>query len=116
MKMNRGYSGIERRHDYTRKGESGISLKEFILTKIESIELATKIAREVVDHRLEGMNEFREALKDQSSKFVTRDELNSILKDKSSNVHATINLFFSILGFLISLISITLIIHGKFNG
>lgn len=36
---------------------------------------ATDLAREQMDKRLEGMNEFRQQLNDQTAKFITRDEV-----------------------------------------
>lgn len=62
-----------------------ISLKEYFDEKIddleEKIELQFKLSKEAVDKaevkndiRLESMNEFRNALKDQAASFLTRTE------------------------------------------
>jgi hypothetical protein len=51
-----------------------ISLKEYFNYKIQNIEKATSLASASIDKRLESMNEFRSALKDQASKFLTKDE------------------------------------------
>jgi hypothetical protein len=62
-----------------------ITLKEYIETKIhalekqmeikfDSINKATQIAITNNEKRLEGMNEFREQLENQSSTFITRNE------------------------------------------
>ena len=69
-----------------------ITLKEFIekqnalqaqviSTRLDAIEKATELAREQMEKRLEGMNEFREALKDQNSLFVTKEMHNKIEAD-----------------------------------
>lgn len=55
-------------------------LKIMIKLKTESIERATDLAKKEVDLRLEGMNEFRDTLKDQASRFITRDEYNALLE------------------------------------
>ena len=65
--------------------ESHVLLKEFIEvqlkahdrlndTRFTSIERAVEVASAQMDKRLDGMNEFRNTLKDQASKFITRDE------------------------------------------
>ena len=43
--------------------------------RFNGIEKATDLARVNMEKRLDGMNEFRETLKDQASRFVTRTEL-----------------------------------------
>ena len=53
-----------------------ISLKEFMLEKFSNLEKSTELARLSMEKRLEGMNEFRDTLRDQASKFITRAELN----------------------------------------
>lgn len=45
--------------------------------RLSLINTATEKAAEAMDRRLEGMNEFRQQLRDQSSQFVTRVELES---------------------------------------
>lgn len=72
--------------------ESLISLKEYIDTQLQAlervremgiagediryraIEKATTLASNAMDKRLEGMNEFRNQLKDQAALFLTRVE------------------------------------------
>ena len=58
-----------------------VSLKEYFLSMITAIESSRKLAFDAMDKRLEGMNEFRAALKDQASGFITRAEHNLILKE-----------------------------------
>jgi beta-N-acetylglucosaminidase len=70
----------------------GVSLKTYVDTKVdsmckefntkfESIDKDTELARSIMDRRLEGMNEFRETLKDQTAKYVTRAEHDFVLAD-----------------------------------
>ena len=65
-----------------------VTLKDYVDEKFRVIEAQTKEARETMDKRLEGMNEFRTALSDQAGRFVTRTELDLILdrinKDKTA--------------------------------
>ena len=58
-----------------------VTLKEYIETRMAALEKATCLAAEALERRLESMNEFREALKNQSGTFVTRSELDAV-KDK----------------------------------
>jgi len=51
-----------------------ISLKEFILNKLADNEKQSKILAAMMEKRLDGMNEFRNALKDQSVNAVSRAE------------------------------------------
>jgi len=55
----------------------------------ESVEQATELARTQMEARLEGMNEFREQLKDQASKFVTREELESKVSLLNAEIKST---------------------------
>jgi hypothetical protein len=41
--------------------------------RLNSYEKAVSVATAAMDRRLDGMNEFREQLKDQASKFLTKD-------------------------------------------
>lgn len=57
-----------------------IALREFFDYKFEAIYRANDVAYESMEKRLEGMNEFRDTLKDQASRFITRDEVDAIRK------------------------------------
>ena len=68
-----------------------ITLKEYVDThikavfnhadlKYESLDKANKLAADLLDKRLESMNEFRNSLRDQANKFITRDEVNLMIK------------------------------------
>ena len=63
-----------------------ISLKDFILEKFKALEKSTESARSAMEKRLDGMNEFRETLKDQAAKFVTRSELEILLERINEDV------------------------------
>lgn len=75
-----------------------ISLKEYFDTRIEAVEKstvlafnaiqkATDLANENLKVRLENMNEFRESLKDQAARFITRDEMIALLKPMNDNIN-----------------------------
>ena len=51
-----------------------ISLREYIDTLLEARDKETDRAYQSMEKRLEGMNEFRDALKDQSSTYLTKSE------------------------------------------
>jgi len=51
-----------------------ITLKDYLIAKLDAQEKAMNLARENLERRLEGMKEFRNQLKDQSARFLTRDE------------------------------------------
>jgi len=52
-----------------------VTLRDYIEAKLEAVDRQTQAAAQTMDKRLDGMNEFRETLRDQASKFVTRAEL-----------------------------------------
>lgn len=73
-----------------------VSLKEYFLKLLEvrdreqekqraADQNAMEFARDAMDKRLEGMNEFRDTLRDQASRFVTREQLES-LKEEVRNL------------------------------
>ena len=45
---------------------------------------AIKLAGDAMNSRLEGMNEFRETLQDQASRFITRDEHDIVKEELAS--------------------------------
>lgn len=51
-----------------------VGVEELLDEKIRGIDRATALAAQTMDKRLDSMNEFRDALKDQSGKMLTRDE------------------------------------------
>ena len=52
---------------------NGVTLREYFETRMQAIEKAVEVAYTSMDARLEGMNQFRDALRDQAAKFITRD-------------------------------------------
>ena len=56
-------------------GSESVSLKEHFEARIAALEKATEVASGAMDRRLDGMNEFRDTLRDQASRFVTREEM-----------------------------------------
>ena len=48
---------------------------------LEATDKAVEVAKQGLDRRLEGMNEFREALKEQASHFVTKAEHAFVMAD-----------------------------------
>lgn len=86
----------------------GISLREYIEARLDAIEKATNLAKEQMNYRLEGMNEFREQLNRQAATFVTNKELNAKLdgleKSRRDNLSLLISLValgIGILGFVV---------------
>jgi len=61
-------------------------LKEYICARLDGIEKATSIASEAMNTRLEGMNEFRQQLKDQSGTFITRLEHDSLIEKFDNDI------------------------------
>ncbi len=61
------------------------SVSKLYETKVEAIEKATELAANQMNSRLEGMNEFRDALKDQNANFISRNEYETQLKTIEKN-------------------------------
>ena len=55
-----------------------ISLREYIDTRLSSMDRALELATRALDKRLDGMNEVRDTLRDQAVTFVTKSECNPI--------------------------------------
>jgi len=70
--------------------KDGVSLKEYFEAKFDSLKLSTDLVRQALEKRLEGMNEFREALKDQTNKFITRVEF-QLVCEKVEEIKDEIN-------------------------
>lgn len=67
--------------------EEVASLKELIFSKLSDHEKALEIARKNMEKRLDGMNEFRDALKDQAVTFMTREYYEARHKDLIDQVN-----------------------------
>lgn len=63
-------------------------LKDYTEARIQGIEKAINVANISMTARLEGMNEFREQLKDQASKFVTREEVDKSIQGLGKDIKA----------------------------
>jgi hypothetical protein len=62
----------ERNNEFCWK--DSVTLKEYFNIRLVNLEQSIIIAKESMDKRLEGMNEFRNSLKDQNSTFIPRQE------------------------------------------
>lgn len=98
-----------------------VPLKEHIESRLTALEQATTIAAHAMDKRLDGMNEFREALKDQASRMATRQEVEdkmaaverdlrelrefrNMMRGKADQQAVNLALALSVLGMAISII------------
>lgn len=61
-------------------------LKELVNTKLGYNKEAVDLARSQMEDRLEGMNEFRAQLKDQTSTFVSRELFDKTLKAEDDRI------------------------------
>jgi 2-hydroxy-3-keto-5-methylthiopentenyl-1-phosphate phosphatase len=110
--------------------QDGVTLKEHFEALLHSLDLRAEQARQSMEKRLEGMNEFREAIKDQASKFPTRDEVCAIitpierelkilntfkdaLEGKASQKDVTVAMVISGFGILLSVVSLVLRLIDK---
>ena len=71
--------------------------------KFLSIEEARRLAKEEQDHRLEGMNEFRDTLKDQQGTFITRSVWETGHKELSSRMDKQENWRAGIIGQMVGI-------------
>lgn len=74
--------------------------------RIKSLEKATVVAKEQMDKRLDGMNEFRDTLKDQAGRFITRDEMNIKMDALEKTRKDNTSLLISLAGLTIAIISL----------
>jgi hypothetical protein len=97
-------------------------LSEFVNHRFTEIEKSTNLANENLKIRLDSMNEFREALKDSNTNFITKSEhqlvLNQIAylretlaeaKGKASMSAVYISYIIAVIGIIISIIGL---VHG----
>jgi hypothetical protein len=107
-----------------------VSLVKYFDMRIENIEQNTKIALASADKRLDGMNEFRDTLKDQANTFATRKEVDlqvskmeedikmltaskNILEGKASQSSVIIAYIISAISIIIAVASLVLNLLGK---
>lgn len=110
--------------------ENLVSLREYVDLRFGQVEKEVLKAERAMTLRLEGMNEFRDTLKDQASRFVTREETSLMLKPlekaigehddeirdlqltrselagKASQTTMTVTLFISLAGLVLSIIKL----------
>jgi hypothetical protein len=102
-----------------------VSLKEFILEKFVALEKQTLLVQISLEKRLDGMNEFRDALKDQQRLFVPRTEHDKVLEDirslresrsmlegKASQLSVNIAIVLAVAGLLIGVLGLILRLRG----
>jgi hypothetical protein len=53
--------------------QDGVSLREYVEFRLCAIQQAIDKSEKILNVRLEAMNEFRDALKDQSANFLTKE-------------------------------------------
>src|ERR1039458_5855217 len=70
----------------TTHNQDKISIRDYVDTRIEAVNAATKIAYTSMDSRLLGMNEFRNQLKDQTATFINRNEFNTTLSKHEDDI------------------------------
>lgn len=63
-----------------------ITLKEYFDIRYQAMERAVDKASASMEKRLEGMNEFRSQLKEQASRFITREEMQATFKSMSEDI------------------------------
>jgi hypothetical protein len=100
-----------------------VTLKEHFESRLQAVEKGIEVAYAGMQSRLATMNEFRETLRDQSAKFITREELEAklsaicgqvksleiskaILEGKASQSQVTIALLLSVIGLGIAVVSL----------
>lgn len=107
-----------------------ISLKEYLEMRLLEVEKARAVAYQTMERRLEGMNEFRDTLRDQAARFMTREEYmlalkpieedirslretRAALQGKANQSALNLTLGLSVLGTLLAVVSIVLRLLGK---
>jgi hypothetical protein len=104
-----------------------ITLREYVDIKVSAIETSTRLAYNSMEKRLEGMNEFRNQLRDQNSTFITKAEYSAhmnkleedirmlreskaLLEGKASQTSVNIALGISIVGLILTVLNIVKLI------
>ena len=76
---------VARQEDKFRDGNGReISMRDYVDLRFSVIENGIDVERAAMERRLDGMNEFREALRDTSQKHVTKDEF-TIVRNQFDN-------------------------------
>jgi len=61
-------------------------LEKLVDVKFAAIDKSTSLAREALDARLEGMNQIREALRDQSGRMATKDYVDLVTRRQQVDI------------------------------
>ena len=97
-----------------------VTLRDYIDTRLSAIDKEKEVAYRAMEKRLDGMNEFHDTLKDQSSTFLTKNEYcnfkDSVEKDlrmlresraelagKASQLSVNITLLIAVIGLILSI-------------
>jgi hypothetical protein len=65
--------------------EEKISLKEYVDMRFDEVKYSVATTATQLDKRLDGMNEFRQQLNDQTRTFVSRAEYNALVDRVNKN-------------------------------
>lgn len=88
-----------------------ISLKKHFNKRIKDIKEAAKVALAAMDKRLDGMNEFRNQLKDQTANFSTKESVDTQMQMLESKIEALQKLVYIGIGGVLTLqIIITIVL------
>lgn len=105
--------------------EKLVSMKDYVDMRFAEVEKARRDALAAMETRLAAMNEFRDTLRDQAGKFVTREELETelrvieadirilrdsknLLEGKASQSALNLTLGLAFLGILLSIVALLL--------
>jgi len=95
------------------------SLREYMEARLDGIDRATRLEATNMQHKLEGMNEWRSQSKDEKATFITRPEGNAItnemkvmanelaeLRGKASQKSLNMTTGLAVIGVVVAIISI----------
>jgi len=63
----------------TLRSSEAVTLRDYFDAKLEASDRALSLAKNGMDHRLDGMNGIREDLRHQAAMFVTKNEISALL-------------------------------------
>ena len=69
----------------------GVTLREYFESRFDAMDKALEISQKSNDARLERMNEFREAMKDQAGRFITREMADATRNQMLAEIRAEIS-------------------------
>jgi hypothetical protein len=104
---------------------SHVSLRDYVDTRLDALDLAVNKAEQQLRERLAGMNEFRYAIRDQSRQFATKETMDVLtanierqiatlsarvweLEKKQANAEGRSWMLFALLGLFLTALSIVL--------